>query len=91
MERYLVFRNVRRSSTEKMLNYLRERIRINVRIVNFVNMWVKSFSQLKSNFKPKLLSDLGFKIMDGFGQYFTSFAFFKYDHANTTYGWDVKN
>ena len=34
MERYVVFRNVRSSSTEKLLNYLWEHIRINVRIGN---------------------------------------------------------
>ena len=42
-------------------------------------------------FKPRFLRDLGFKIMDSFGQYFTSFAFFKYDQPNPTYRWDVKN
>ena len=30
-------------------------------------------------------------MMDSFGVYFTSFAFFKYDQQNPTYGWDVKN
>ena len=50
MERCVVFRNVRSSSTEKLLNYLRERIRINVRMVNLVNMWVKSLRQIQTHF-----------------------------------------
>ena len=50
MERYVVFRNVRSSITEKLLNYLRERIRINVRMVNLVNMWVKSLRQIQPHF-----------------------------------------
>ena len=86
MEKYVVFRNVRSSSTEKLLNYLRDRIRINVRMVNLGNRGVKNFSQIQTRFLPQL----GFKIMDSFGVYLTSFAFFQYDEQNPTYGWDLK-
>ena len=58
MEKYVVFRNVRSSSTEKLLIYLRERIRINVRVVNLGNRGVKSFSQFKSNFSDQIFTTI---------------------------------
>ena len=54
-------------------------------------MGKKSETNSDPFFKPRFLRNLGFKIMDRFGVYFTSFAFFKYHQANLTYGWDVKN
>ena len=60
-------------------------------MVNFVNMWVKVSDKFSPVFQCRFFSKLGFKIMDSFVQYFTSFAFFKYDQPNPTYGWDVKN
>ena len=58
MERYVVFRYIRRSSAEKLLNYLRERIRINVRKVNLVNIWVKSLRQFKPNFSDTIFPQI---------------------------------
>ena len=50
----------------------------------------KSETNLDTFFQTQFLRLSGFKIMDSFGQYFTSFAFFKCDHPNPTYGLDVK-
>ena len=90
MEKYVVFCNVRSSSTEKLLNYLRESIRINIRMVNLGNRGVKVSDKLSQIFQYRFLRQSGFKRMDSFRAYFTSFAFFQYDQLNPTYGWDVK-
>ena len=50
MVKYVVFCDVRSSSTEKLLNYLRENIRINIGMVNLGNTWVKSFRQIQTRF-----------------------------------------
>ena len=60
-------------------------------MVNLVNIWVKVSDKFRQIFQTGFLLQSGFKITDSFGQYFTSFAFFKYDQPNPTYGWDVKN
>ena len=67
MDRYVVFRNVRSSSTEKLLNYLRKRICINVRMVNDQHVGKKSETNSAQFFKPRFLRLSGFKIMDSFG------------------------
>ena len=79
MEKYVVSRNVRSSSTEKLLSYLRESIRINVRMVNLGNRGVKVSDKLSKFSQTKFLPQLGFKRMDSFRAYFTSFAFFQYN------------
>ena len=79
MEKYVVSRNVRSSSTEKLLSYLRESIRINVRMVNLGNRGVKVSDKLSQIFQTKFLRQLGFERMDSLGEYLTSFAFFQYD------------
>ena len=71
MERYVVFRNVCSSSTEKLLNYLRQHIRINVRMGNchsYVwSIWRIGGGKFQPNsapiFKPRFLLKLGFKTM----------------------------
>ena len=56
MERYVVFRNVRSSSTEKLLNYLREHIRINIRMSNCYryvwSIWEIHGWKVSAKFRP---------------------------------------
>ena len=58
MEKYVVFRNVRSSSTEKLLNYLRESIRINIRMVNLVNRGVKVSDKFRHDFSVPIFTTI---------------------------------